>query len=268
MEACKNKTKCEGGDEIDLQGGKSGQHVKQSWGGCGAQQPKFSIDGLELLAVYKSQRKQYDEEQLPEPTERKQILTAEKECNVEEIEEEEPAPSKSSKDKKANGPEKSPSLAFKFTSKVPYKTVLIAHSSVVLKAETVADKVEWIKKISKVIQPSKGVPRGAPAEGGPTMRQSLSDGSLDTMTRRPADPEEELWGDKDEEQRLADVTHEDAERSKRFDEKVGSVTRNRGTMAGTSKAGGDNSKDEAPTSSTFLTGHRRKECDLKLPEEQ
>lgn len=78
MDACKNKTKCEGGDEIDLQGGKSGQHVKQSRGGCGAQQPKFSIDGLELLAVYKSQRKQYDEEQLPEPTERKQILTAEK----------------------------------------------------------------------------------------------------------------------------------------------------------------------------------------------
>ncbi|XP_004290253.1 PREDICTED: dynamin-2A-like [Fragaria vesca subsp. vesca] len=119
------------------------------------------------------------------------VITLE-ECNVEEIEEEEPAPSKSSKDKKANGPEKSPSLAFKFTSKVPYKTVLKAHSSVVLKAETVADKVEWIKKISKVIQPSKGVPRGAPAEGGPTMRQSLSDGSLDTMTRRPADPEEEL----------------------------------------------------------------------------
>ncbi|XP_004296721.1 PREDICTED: solute carrier family 35 member F1-like [Fragaria vesca subsp. vesca] len=59
------------------------------------------------------------------------------------------------------------------------------------------------------------------------------------------------WGDKDEEQRLADVTHEDAERSKRFDEEVGSVTRNRGTMAGTSKAGGDNSKDEAPTSSTY-----------------
>lgn len=49
------------------------------------------------------------------------------ECNIEEIDEEEhapPAPSKSSKDKKANGPEKAPSLAFKFTSKVPYKTVL------------------------------------------------------------------------------------------------------------------------------------------------
>ena len=37
---------------------------------------------------------------------------------------------------------------------------------------------------------------------------------------------------------MADVTDEDAERSKRFDEEVGSVTRNRGTMAGTSKAGG------------------------------
>lgn len=53
-----------------------------------------------------------------------------------------------------------------------------AHSAVVLKAETVADKVEWINKISKVIQPSKGLPRGASSEGGPPMRQSLSDGSL------------------------------------------------------------------------------------------
>lgn len=47
-----------------------------------------------------------------------------------------------------------------------------------LKAETVADKLEWINKIGKVIQPSKGLPRGASTEGGPTMRQSLSDGSL------------------------------------------------------------------------------------------
>ena len=78
MDACKNKSKCEGGDEIDLQGAKSDQHVKQNRSGCGAQQPKFSIDGLELVAEYKSQRRQIDEEQLPEPTERKQILTAEK----------------------------------------------------------------------------------------------------------------------------------------------------------------------------------------------
>lgn len=51
------------------------------------------------------------------------------ECNIEEVsdEEEPPAPpAKSSKDKKANGPDsgKAPSLVFKLTSKVPYKTVL------------------------------------------------------------------------------------------------------------------------------------------------
>lgn len=46
------------------------------------------------------------------------------ECSIEEIpDEEEPAP-KSSKDKKANGADKQPSLVFKITSKVPYKTVL------------------------------------------------------------------------------------------------------------------------------------------------
>lgn len=39
--------------------------------------------------------------------------------------EDEEAPSKSSKDKKANGPDaKAPSLAFKLTSRVQYKTVL------------------------------------------------------------------------------------------------------------------------------------------------
>ncbi|XWS24690.1 hypothetical protein CRYUN_Cryun27aG0005000 [Craigia yunnanensis] len=114
------------------------------------------------------------------------------ECSIEEVsDEEEPAP-KTSKDKKANGPDKEPSLVFKITSKVPYKTILKAHSAVVLKAESVADKVEWINKLSKVIQPSRGPMKGASADGGPGMRQSLSDGSLDTMARRPVDPEEEL----------------------------------------------------------------------------
>ncbi|GMI84029.1 Dynamin related protein 2B, dynamin-like 3 [Hibiscus trionum] len=113
------------------------------------------------------------------------------ECSIEEVpDEEEPAP-KSSKDKKANGPDKQPSLVFKITSKVPYKTVLKAHSAVVLKAESMADKVEWMNKLSKVIQPSVGPMKGA-SDGGPGMRQSRSDGSLDTMTRRPVDPEEEL----------------------------------------------------------------------------
>lgn len=48
------------------------------------------------------------------------------ECNIEEIPDEEDPPSKSSKDKKANGPDsgKATSLVFKITSKVAYKTVL------------------------------------------------------------------------------------------------------------------------------------------------
>ncbi|KAL4319457.1 hypothetical protein GQ457_18G010800 [Hibiscus cannabinus] len=113
------------------------------------------------------------------------------ECSIEEVQdEEEPAP-KSSKNKKANGPDKQPSLVFKITSKVPYKTVLKAHSAVVLKAESMADKVEWMNKLSKIIQPSVGPMKGVP-DGGPGLRQSHSDGSLDTMPRRPVDPEEEL----------------------------------------------------------------------------
>lgn len=114
------------------------------------------------------------------------------ECNIEEIPDEEEPPAKSSKDKKANGPDsvKAPSLVFKITSKIPYKTVLKAHNAVVLKAESTTDKAEWINKISKVIQARGGLVRVA--ESGHTMRQSLSDGSLDTMARRPADPEEEL----------------------------------------------------------------------------
>ncbi|XP_057993445.1 dynamin-2A isoform X2 [Hevea brasiliensis] len=115
------------------------------------------------------------------------------ECNIEEVSDEEEPPLKSSKDKKANGPDsKTPSLVFKITSKIPYKTVLKAHSAVVLKAETLADKVEWINKISKIAQSSTGKMRNASPEGGSTLRQSRSDGSLDTMVRRPADPEEEL----------------------------------------------------------------------------
>lgn len=51
------------------------------------------------------------------------------------------------------------------------------HSAVVLKAESAADKVEWINKISNVIQ-AKGGQIRISSEGGSTMRQSLSDGSL------------------------------------------------------------------------------------------
>ncbi|CAM0944272.1 unnamed protein product [Alopecurus aequalis] len=113
------------------------------------------------------------------------------ECNMEEIEEEEI--SKNSKDsKKANGPEKGPSLVFKITNRVAYKTVLKAHSAVILKAESMADKIEWLKKIRGIIQSKGGSVKGSNTPEGGSMRQSHSDGSLDTMARRPADPEEEL----------------------------------------------------------------------------
>lgn len=118
------------------------------------------------------------------------VITLE-ECNLEEVSEEEEPPAKSSKDKKANGPDagKAPNLVFKMTSRVPYKTVLKAHSAVVLKAESAADKTEWLNKLRTVISSKGGQVKG---DSGPPMRQSLSDGSLETMARRPADPEEEL----------------------------------------------------------------------------
>ncbi|CAN0907403.1 DRP2B [Linum grandiflorum] len=112
------------------------------------------------------------------------VITLE-ECSIEEVEEEESS-SKSSKDKKSS--EKGSHLIFKITTRVPYKTVLKAHSTIMLKAESVAEKVEWLNKLRTVIQ-AKG---GQVNEPGHPMRQSLSDGSLDTMVRRPADPEEEL----------------------------------------------------------------------------
>ncbi|KAJ8759509.1 hypothetical protein K2173_007126 [Erythroxylum novogranatense] len=115
------------------------------------------------------------------------------ECNLEEVSEEEELPSKNSKEKKANGPDsKAPSLVFKLTSKVSYKTILKAHSAVILKAESMADKVEWTNKISKIVQYSKGQVRAPSPQGGLTMRHSLSDGSLDSMVKRPVDTEEEL----------------------------------------------------------------------------
>ncbi|CAH1443702.1 unnamed protein product [Lactuca virosa] len=117
------------------------------------------------------------------------VITLE-ECNIEEMEEEEP-PAPSKKDKKSKVvEEKAPSLAFKITSKVAYKTVLKAHSAVVLKAENVAEKVEWLNKL-RVVVGAKGGQVIMKADG-PPIRHSQSEGSLDSMVRKPADPEEEL----------------------------------------------------------------------------
>lgn len=79
LDACKNKSKCEGGDEIDVKGQDPEEPIKKSRGGCGAQQPKISIKELNMIAEYKAPRKKNDDqEQLPEPAERKQTLSAEK----------------------------------------------------------------------------------------------------------------------------------------------------------------------------------------------
>lgn len=79
LDACKNKTKCDGGDDIDVSVQDSEKPAKKSRGGCGAQQPKLTIEGMKMIAEYKAQRKKSDDqEQLPEPVERKQTLTAER----------------------------------------------------------------------------------------------------------------------------------------------------------------------------------------------
>ncbi|KAL2339332.1 hypothetical protein Fmac_013778 [Flemingia macrophylla] len=118
------------------------------------------------------------------------VITLE-ECNIDEISDDDEGPIKSSKDKKSNGPDsgKASNLIFKITSRVPYKTVMKAQSAVLLKAESMADKVEWINKLRNVAQAKGGQVIGEPSF---PMRQSLSDGSLDMMARKPADPEEEL----------------------------------------------------------------------------
>ncbi|WVZ12128.1 hypothetical protein V8G54_016658 [Vigna mungo] len=116
---------------------------------------------------------------------------ADQECIIDDISDDDEVSTKSSKDKKSNGPDsgKASNLVFKITNKVPYKTVMKAQSAVLLKAESMADKVEWINKLRTVAQAKGGQVIGEP---GFPMRQSLSDGSLDTMARKPADPEEEL----------------------------------------------------------------------------
>ncbi|KNA21792.1 hypothetical protein SOVF_040130 [Spinacia oleracea] len=83
LEACKNKRKCEGGDSIDVQDQDDEEPAKKSRGGCGAQQPTFTIEGMKIIAEYKMTKKKNDEqEQLPEPAERKQQLSAEKVLSV------------------------------------------------------------------------------------------------------------------------------------------------------------------------------------------
>ncbi|KAL5997271.1 DNA-directed RNA polymerase II subunit rpb1 [Asimina triloba] len=83
LEACKNKTKCEGGEDYEVQDQDSEEPVKKRRGGCGAQQPRLVVEGMKMTAEYKATRKKNDDQdQLPEPVERKQQLTAERVLGV------------------------------------------------------------------------------------------------------------------------------------------------------------------------------------------
>ncbi|XP_078182361.1 dynamin-2A-like [Carex rostrata] len=128
-----------------------------------------------------------------EETHFRAVITLE-DCIIEDADENEgpmkDSKKESKKDKdKSNGP-KANTLAFKLTHRVQYKTVLKTHSSIVIKAESMADKIEMTEKIRNIIESRSGGPSKGP-DGG-LGKQSFSDGALDTMARRPADPEEEL----------------------------------------------------------------------------
>ncbi|CAM6128982.1 unnamed protein product [Calypogeia fissa] len=83
LECCKSKQKCEGGDQIE-EDTKEEAEKKKRHGGCGAQQPKISIDGMKIVAEFKATRKRADEQDqyMPEPVERKQQLSAEKVLSI------------------------------------------------------------------------------------------------------------------------------------------------------------------------------------------
>ncbi|CAK9193656.1 unnamed protein product [Sphagnum troendelagicum] len=119
-----------------------------------------------------------------------------------------PASKSWSKSKKtsANGTDKEnlgDNLAFRISHKVSYKTVLKAHHSLVLKADNMAEKMEWMAKLRGCIESPKNdssMKSGSMKESKSTdnvaaaLPSSASDGPVEmsTVLRRPVDPEEEL----------------------------------------------------------------------------
>ncbi|CAL9110471.1 unnamed protein product, partial [Musa textilis] len=77
--ACKGKKKCSGGDDIGFQGEQDSQGpTEKRRVGCGAKQPIVTVDGLKMVAEYKDSKRRSDEqEDRLEPSERKQVLSAE-----------------------------------------------------------------------------------------------------------------------------------------------------------------------------------------------
>ena len=80
-DACKNRKICAGGDNLDVQEQQGTDDPVKKRGGCGAQQPNITVDGMKMVAEYKAPKKKNDDqEQLPESVDRKQILSAERVC--------------------------------------------------------------------------------------------------------------------------------------------------------------------------------------------
>jgi len=78
-DACKSKKVCAGGDDLDVQEQHDTDDPVKKRGGCGAQQPNITVDGMKMVAEFKAPKKKSDDQdQLPEPVERKQILSAER----------------------------------------------------------------------------------------------------------------------------------------------------------------------------------------------
>eukprot|EP00897_Mesotaenium_endlicherianum_P002261 jgi/Mesen1/2062/ME000150S01157 len=90
MDCCKSKAICDDGSgednagmDMDMDDDGEGAKKKVARGGCGAHQPKYSIDGMKIVCEFKPPKKKGDDEQqMPEPAERKQQLGADKVLSI------------------------------------------------------------------------------------------------------------------------------------------------------------------------------------------
>ncbi|CAL5006157.1 unnamed protein product [Urochloa decumbens] len=145
---------------------------------------KVGCTGIKLLGYTKKQEERHF----------RGVIILE-DCKLEEILDDEDPPRSSKDSKKSNMLDtgKDSSLMFKITHKIAYKNVLKAHSAVILKAESMSDKAEWVSKIKNIVdQKGLSAKKSNASEGGAPMKQSHSDGSLDTILKKPVNPEEEL----------------------------------------------------------------------------
>ncbi|MQM18246.1 hypothetical protein Taro_051233 [Colocasia esculenta] len=80
-DACKSKKYCANDEHgVETRGHEedSQEPLQRIRGGCGAKQPHITIDGMKMVAEYKPSNRRDDDKDLPEPAERKQVLSAER----------------------------------------------------------------------------------------------------------------------------------------------------------------------------------------------